>query len=164
MRILPHCSCPKDLSRLCERYERWFSNADVPKDVFSKAKHHASKPAGHRMTVREVFLIYTNQWNRLQHTSLHSFLKRSMYAWMVMGATSRSSNDTYIQKRGVLNCFISFNWYKKYILPIIVWHCVENLTISYVRIISRFTVSGAHAHWVVSTDTPSHSSKELEMR
>src|SRR6218665_8911 len=30
--------------------------------------------------------------------------------------------------------------------------------------ISRFSVSGAHAHWVGSTDTPSHAIKELKMR
>jgi len=30
--------------------------------------------------------------------------------------------------------------------------------------ISPFTVTGAHAHWVGSTDTPSHATKELEMR
>jgi len=30
--------------------------------------------------------------------------------------------------------------------------------------ISRFSVSGAHARWVGSTDTPSHATKELEMR
>src|SRR6218665_714846 len=31
-------------------------------------------------------------------------------------------------------------------------------------VISSFSVSGAHAHWVRSTDTPSHSTKELKMR
>ncbi|PGH38284.1 MAG: hypothetical protein CRN43_16125 [Candidatus Nephrothrix sp. EaCA] len=31
-------------------------------------------------------------------------------------------------------------------------------------LISPFSVSGAHGHWVGSTDTPSHSTKELEMR
>jgi len=36
--------------------------------------------------------------------------------------------------------------------------CSENITIS------PFSVSGAHGHWVGSTDTPSHSTKELEMR
>src|SRR6218665_3318393 len=30
--------------------------------------------------------------------------------------------------------------------------------------ISPFTVTGAHAHWVGSTDTPSHTAKELKMR
>src|SRR6218665_3936634 len=30
--------------------------------------------------------------------------------------------------------------------------------------ISPFTVTGAHAHWVWSTDTPSHAAKELKMR
>ena len=30
--------------------------------------------------------------------------------------------------------------------------------------ISPFTVTGAHAHWVGSTDTPSHAAKELKMR
>jgi len=30
--------------------------------------------------------------------------------------------------------------------------------------ISRFSVSGAHAHWVGSTDTPSHATKKLKMR
>jgi len=30
--------------------------------------------------------------------------------------------------------------------------------------ISPFTVTGAHAHWVGSTDTPSHATKELKMR
>src|SRR6218665_3402601 len=29
--------------------------------------------------------------------------------------------------------------------------------------ISPFTVTGAHAHWVGSTDTPSHATKELKM-
>ena len=30
--------------------------------------------------------------------------------------------------------------------------------------ISRFSISGAHTHWVGSTDTPSHATKELKMR
>src|SRR6218665_1443341 len=30
--------------------------------------------------------------------------------------------------------------------------------------ISPFSVSGAHGHWVGSTDSPSHSTKELELR
>src|SRR6218665_3472771 len=34
----------------------------------------------------------------------------------------------------------------------------------HVEIISRFSVSGAHAHWVGSTNTPSHATKELKMR
>jgi len=31
-------------------------------------------------------------------------------------------------------------------------------------LISPFTVTGAHEHWVGSTDTPSHAAKELRMR
>ena len=42
------------------------------------------------------------------------------------------------------------------------------ITIAYAQalsaLISPFSVSGAHGHWVGSTDTPSHSTKELEMR
>jgi len=30
--------------------------------------------------------------------------------------------------------------------------------------IRRFSISGAHAHWVGSTNTPSHATKELKMR
>jgi len=32
------------------------------------------------------------------------------------------------------------------------------------RYISRFSISGAHVHWVGSTDTSSHATKELKMR
>jgi len=32
------------------------------------------------------------------------------------------------------------------------------------QLISPFKVTGAHAHWVGSTNTPSHATKELKMR
>jgi len=48
-------------------------------------------------------------------------------------------------------------------------HAVGNdlyniLTIESDIVGSPFTVTGAHAQWVGSTDTPSHAAKELKMR
>ena len=60
---------------------------------------------------------------------------------------------------------------------VIAFQCISHFLITRYRIrhscasqvptispISRFTVTGAHAHWAGSTDTPSYATKELKMR